>query len=746
MKKIYLILFICLFLLLSGCNSSKTTNINSNTVGVESFGTDWQQTGFQLKSAVGEEYMDALTSPPFHEIYRLELAKESWDAVSSCQGDILYLWQNASKEGETSVLQSHDVSEGTVAQKEVCLPEGIGAGHAVAMDVWHSRIAVLYMETGLSRLWVLILDTECNVMDTFVLEAFPEQGETPVSIYDFYMDAQGYCYLLAGDYETRDVLYVFDKEGKYLFSENCTSAEVKKECSGFHTPDGSVILQIPGQLPEPPVLVWYDMSKEQSVEMVKLDVADDFTMSMGADGKIYMMMTSKLMRWDVTTGKQEPLFNFLKSDIRTNNIKELGVTPEGEVFLYSHVQGTWEVYKLSDEVVETDEDTIVLANIGEDIVTVEKQAVAFSGKFPERKIIVEGNEAEKGAYRDRIMAQLASGKGPDLLWVSREDMEILQNKGLLLDLRQLISEETLGNIFPGVIASGTIEDTLYGMFFDGYPSGYLVSNEIWPRDSWTVDDICNFLAEENSLLSVAYKQNEYSLNILFEDVYSLPFVDGENGESHFEDTRFIQLLKYIKKYNGKLDDDKDTYCMVKDGEILYETAPLFSLRSFSALMSECGESCHLIGYLNNDSTPGFWSNTNFLVVNKNTGHKEDISAFLEYLLGKETQEATYACSVRPDIIRDSVFSYVGLLSGKTFVSQRKGDGVSHELVVKEDGTSYVEEYIDYLSKCGPCPPSGDKIREIVWDVAAGYFNGQYTAEHTAELIDNRVQLYLDEQK
>lgn len=92
--------------------------------------------------------------------------------------------------------------------------------------------------------------------------------------------------------------------------------------------------------------------------------------------------------------------------------------------------------------------------------------------------------------------------------------------------------------------------------------------------------------------------------------------------------------------------------------------------------------------------------------------------------------------MRPDIIRNSACSHA-TLSGEIRVSQVKGDGLYEPLVVKE--------YIDFLSRCAPCPPSGIKVREIVPDVAEDHFKNQYTAEHAAELIDNRVQLYLDEQ-
>ena len=51
-----------------------------------------------------------------------------------------------------------------------------------------------------------------------------------------------------------------------------------------------------------------------------------------------------------------------------------------------------------------------------------------------------------------------------MLWVTGEDMEMLEEKGLLADLRDYLSEETLGQIFPGVIEAGTVNDRLVGIF------------------------------------------------------------------------------------------------------------------------------------------------------------------------------------------------------------------------------------------------------------------------------------------
>ena len=87
-----------------------------------------------------------------------------------------------------------------------------------------------------------------------------------------------------------------------------------------------------------------------------------------------------------------------------------------------------------------------------------------------------------------------------------------------------------------------------------------------------------------------------------------------------------------------------------------------------------------------------------------------------------------------------------LIGMKYFGHYIMGDSTTAPLEVKEDGSTYLEEYIAVLDKLGPLPHNDSKLKEIIVSGAQEYFEGKCTAERAAELIDNRVQLYLDEQK
>ena len=110
-------------------------------------------------------------------------------------------------------------------------------------------------------------------------------------------------------------------------------------------------------------------------------------------------------------------------------------------------------------------------------------------------------------------------------------------------------------------------------------------------------------------------------------------------------------------------------------------------------------------------------------------------------MSREAQQKVTLGSVRRDVIQASVVKDVSDGSYKF-----KAENAYYPLETKADGSTYLEDYLNFLDHCAPLPRSYEEIEEIVLSGAEGYFNGQYSAERAAELIHNRVQLYLDEQK
>lgn len=751
-----LINIISLAVCLAGCGKSANEEADATAEGNTSIGTEWQKTGFRMDAVGTSGQIEGLENPPFHEAeYRDISFKEpefEYFTKTETTGffeNVLYLWSTYElSEEQRFTLQRYYAVTDKSEMAEILLPEEISGGYACGMDVLsEDNIYVLFAETTEEgkKHWVLKPDSAGNVSSAVALEGESLQAEE-VQVSDFYVDGQGYSYVL-GKGGTFLSLYVFDAKGKLVWKQELTDAVSSWGCCAFHTPDGSVIFQVLNQSEGVTKLLWYELPDKTPKELAEWNVANLPCISMTEDGTVYVLQGSYILGWNVLTGKQEPIFNFVQSSIDNKQICYVGISEEGELLLYRNSADNRSVYILSDKETE-EEQGIVLANLSYVDNYVKAETADFSRENPDTPIIFQTGSGDAEAYRDRIMAELVSGKGPDLLWVDAEDMQILQEKGVLMDLRELVPEETLEQIFSGIIASGTIDDTLVGLYFDAYASTFMVSNKLWTEDSWTIQDIINVAKGNNTLQGLVGGEPGLPMSSIFSllvlnDLDKSPFVDIKGGKSNFDNPQFIELLEIIKQYGDNSNKSGDRMQKVKDGEYLAFRINIQArnLLVYSELMKEYGESCHLMGNPDSGEYQGYWPWSSFLVVNAKTENKEAVSEFYKYLLSVTKQQNVTLGSVRRDIIQQNTFLYD--YDGKY---RYKSNGTNYELETKEDGSTYLEEYLDFLENCAPLPHSYEAIKEIIQTETDAYFDGTQSAEQIAKVIDNRVQLYLDERK
>lgn len=177
----------------------------------------------------------------------------------------------------------------------------------------------------------------------------------------------------------------------------------------------------------------------------------------------------------------------------------------------------------------------------------------FSKENPEYGI--EYLAAYKGEEPARILMEVVNGKGPDILYLWREDMKSLQANGALGEIGQLISDETQNALLPGAIQMGTFEDKLFGVPLSVQVRSLLTSRAYWQEDSWTVEDIMSVLEEhpeiEGLFLDIA-GLDEYFYNMNFmigKDIKNSPFL--KDGKSGFECQEFRDMLFLIKRMTKK---------------------------------------------------------------------------------------------------------------------------------------------------------------------------------------------------
>lgn len=550
-------------------------------------------------------------------------------------------------------------------------------------------------------------------------------------------DAAGNSYVRSGE-----KLFVLDREGNLLMEYSVSEQEQILEPA--RTESGELIFLVCGVDEKISRFIWLDV---ESGNVRVLATLEEWVMKLyGMQGNdIYYESSEGIVRWDVASGIRNLCFRFDENGVSGSFNKMLVFREEQPPVLRAYgvvndMEEDW-LLVLSEEPVEQQEAVRIVSLAGTSVRV--KDCAGIAGRrnpdyFYSYEDSTEKNSAD---LRNQVMAEMIGGGGPDILYVSREDMELMQEKGLLADLRSLISEETLNEVLPGVIELGSVQGVLAGIAPEISAVSVLVGEDVWSGDGWTLEDMLELM--ENGRLQgrlidgSTCHSSKISLWVLLRYCLEDSFlIDWEKGESHFDDERFIRLLEYAGRSDTEAAED------VREGGTDGEKSwmILIGLKGNNDVPGFLGTKdapgTHYVGFPSGQGNGNYLETAGVVVVNKNLSNPSAVTAWLECLLGKEVQ----------DIGSIGVGLSVMPFSPEEIRSANETEGArwrGMEIEVFEDGTTALDEVNTFLGRCVPMPVEHTEIEKIIQEETAGYFDGSRTAEDVAQTIDNRVQLYLD---
>ena len=773
-KNIFLLVFLMVILSCAGCSGSSKDLTPESTYGteerkledIEAEGSDsektllqphqWQQGLLEMSSMSSQEklYYDMrrrdIQQPEmdFSYVERKDIAAYAWDAR--------YVLTSARMQGDERYILSRQTSDLTESEPAEILNdwESSPHGYAVYMDiVKEDMIAVLFAE--FSSGWqgqvtgydLLMLDSEGGLLSVQSMTyAYQELGiSVDMGISGWWCDAEGYQYLLL-DQGAR--LVVIDAQGG-LAKDKVLVPEEELFETAFHMPDGNLVFSKSVFSKSGTELIW--MEFPGGTEHVLWECSgismDQFTVT--PEGILYYTGGSSLYSWDLRTGQKQLLFRFLGTDISPDSrFQTCYLTVGGEHELIIYVLEMGKSMALTDTPPEAEDDITCVALAGGNFIRT--RAAVFSREH--EGAFIKYTSYSYGDWRTewiRLSAEVAAGNGPDIMVVDREQMQALQAIGALEPLDGYLEEERIGTMFSGIRESCNIDGKMYGIIPEGAVMTFATSVDLWPEDNWTIQDILE-IADNNNLDGLFYNwvgESSPGLNLLFffrSESGTIPFCDMESGESHFESEEFQRLLEVCKRYGEKQNGSKQNILkLMAEGKILAVDQFFDDMGDYTEFRTEYDGRVHFVGYPEQTERVGVFSSGYYVVVNKEARNKEEIAEFLNYLLSIEAQ-STVDLSVVTSAALEDLVEYYEYSNGEIHYYIKTGRGGS-ELKMKEDGSSYMPDYIDFVNQLGVSQGRGE-IWEIVEQEAEDYWNGSKSAEDVALIIDNRVQLYLDEHR
>ena len=220
-------------------------------------------------------------------------------------------------------------------------------------------------------------------------------------------------------------------------------------------------------------------------------------------------------------------------------------------------------------------------------------------------------------------------------------------------------------------------------------------------------------------------------------------VDWEKGTCDFDGELFGKLLEVAKRYQN---DGRNNYSKITSQKFLFSISSIY-FTFYTRAEDEAGGYAP-IGILFDDGMHPVPDNAQqtrrSMMINANSANRDGAWEFVKFLLSDESQEKLAETLLSRIPVKKSVF--------KALIDKEIADGPAE--ILDKEGMIFeppltrdrVDEVEAFLENARALPYKTESILEIIEEESLDYFNGNKSIEQVADVIENRVQLYLDEQR
>jgi len=379
-------------------------------------------------------------------------------------------------------------------------------------------------------------------------------------------------------------------------------------------------------------------------------------------------------------------------------------------------------------------------------------------------VIVEyPDPAQQAEYKEMTRLEISVGKGPDILY------------GYMFDgMQELFRQGCLEDLAPYMEADGMLEEDYFPAAFSGYRDGdkiYTVRAQWVPGfsciDRTLLGDgeepdierlVDALLAWEEDAVYGSLPSSWIMQEFLEGSVDFWGMLDWKAGSCDFSGELFAKMLEVSKRYGYSWDEiyaEKfHDWPNIRGGVNcrFYDYDTLAELEAKNLV--RCGT-------LFEDGCYASYSDHEWLfAVNSNSPAKQGAWEFLRYAMdenaqktisltiGNPTNRAAFAEKVEEELKKlAGGYKY----SVSTNYQGQDGEWYSDVFVRgQEDITpEYVEEYIRVLEDSRDLSANNARVHtimQIIQEEAEYYFKGEKSIQETVDIIHNRVNLYMGEQK
>lgn len=482
-------------------------------------------------------------------------------------------------------------------------------------------------------------------------------------------------------------------------------------------------------------------------------------------------------------GTTEEVINWIDSDLSGNYVDFVLPVENGEFIIHENnwSTNTSSFYRLTKRDASELENVQIISMVVaySDSETMEK-VKKFNQENDGYRIKIEDYnkyyewDEEKGTQLNSPEAQLkldiAAGKTPDIICMNSNSSlyTSLGKKGALVDLYEFMGTDgtvSKDDIVPNVLKAGELDGKLLTISPTFYVSTFAAKKKFIDKQGWTTDEFIetyNNCPDDMEL----FRYNAGKEEVLSMFLYSGKFIDTENGTCNFNSPEFIKILEFCNgieseemDWGSMSNDEMNNYwnkqeTAIANDKALLSDMTIYNMRDYNRqLHVTFNEEVSFVGIPDASGNGAMLQTNNNCAIMANSENKEVCWKFISQFFDEDyqTSDRFYAIPALKSAFETRLDE---TMKNPYYIDS---DGKKHEYDdtyyindeevkvpnLTQEERDFLEEYI-LGAECQLVEFSND-ITNIIFEEVNVYFEGERSAQETAELIQNRVSILVSEQ-
>lgn len=358
----------------------------------------------------------------------------------------------------------------------------------------------------------------------------------------------------------------------------------------------------------------------------------------------------------------------------------------------------------------------------------------------------------------------------DIIDLSGVNVESLLRQGVFEDLRPYLEQSE--SLAPSDFVEGILDTYTVGGKLIGIPDSFMLKTIAGDRTllgdggGLTLEGLLEIARRNPGALPVGDVTKNEMMQYLMMFVQDT-FIDWEKGECRFDSLQFQAVLEFVNRFPDSLESlpgEDSLPRKIHDGRVLFAIADIWSLGNFQRYEGMFGETAACVGFPTEDGRGGtLLYPRNAFGITSMSQYKEGGWKFIESVLdpgeAEQMEPKELVNSIRwqlgglPSLkkIMDIMIEYyleedrIWAEKGRNFGFLTYDDGwiIEFHALTREE----VDIVLDLVKEAKPYfSAEDDDIIKIINEEAPAFYSGQKSPEDTAKIIQNRVQLYVDENR